>query len=475
MNPTHTCPRCGVQLTPGTPPEKCPRCLLELAVALDEGGHATVAASGRRRPAPSPEELAPGFPQLEIEEVLGRGGMGVVYRARQKGLDRQVALKVLHVDDPDPAFAQRFTREARALASLAHPNIVAVHDSGVTDGRYWLLMEYVDGADLRTLIRSGEVRPAEALGIVSQLCEALHYAHEQGVVHRDIKPENILVDRAGRVKIADFGLAKLLRRAPEAATLTGADQAMGTYHYMAPEQLERPLEVDHRADIYSMGVVFYELLTGELPIGRFAPPSSRIGVDVRLDDVVLRSLEKEPRRRYQHASEVKTRVDQIRDGEPPQAPPAHPDGGHHWHGRRREPRSAVGVLATLGCLFFCLVAAGGLALLFLTGTRVTREAQAVAAEQRLAAKEDALEALRHRIDLGEVAFEDVTDVAARSVDLDPGAPGAAAFLALIERAGPDLRLLSPEARRALNEELRLQARRLEPTPERDAVYAALAD
>src|SRR5262249_12915893 len=191
-----------------------------------------------------------------------------------------------------------FTREARALARLDHPGIVAVHDFGQSDGMYYLVMQFVDGVNLRQILRAGQLRPAEALRIVPQVCEALQYAHDQGVGHRDVKPENILLDRRGQVKIADFGLAKLLDRQPADALLTGSGQVMGTPHYMAPEQTERPLAVDHRADIYSLGVVFYEMLTGELPLGRFAPPSQRVQVDVRLDEVVLRALAKEPERRY---------------------------------------------------------------------------------------------------------------------------------------------------------------------------------
>jgi serine/threonine protein kinase len=129
------------------------------------------------------------------------------------------------------------------------------------------------------------------------------------VVHRDIKPENVLVDRKGRVKVADFGLAKILNR--QDLRLTGEGQVMGTLHYMAPEQVEHPLEVDHRADIFSLGVVLYEMLTGELPLGKFPPPSRMVRVDVRLDEVVLRSLEKKPEQRYQHASEVKSDVQTI--------------------------------------------------------------------------------------------------------------------------------------------------------------------
>src|SRR5439155_6700067 len=153
--------------------------------------------------------------------------------------------------------------------------------------------------------------PRETLAIVPQICEALQYAHDQGIVHRDIKPENILVEKSGRVKIADFGLAMLAGREPESPRLTQPREVMGTPHYMAPEQVEKPQLVDHRADIYSLGVVFYELLTGELPLGRFAPPSQKVQIDVRLDEVVLRTLEKEPEKRYQQVSELKTEVDSI--------------------------------------------------------------------------------------------------------------------------------------------------------------------
>lgn len=261
---------------------------------------------------PKPDQLAQHFPQLEILDLVGHGGMGAVYKARQRGLDRMVALKILPPEvGQDPSFAERFSREARALAKLNHPHIVGVYDSGNVDGLYYLLMEYVDGVNLREAIQTKELTPAEALAIVPQICEALQYAHDEGIVHRDIKPENILLDKKGRVKIADFGLARLLGNAADNFTLTGTHQVMGTLRYMAPEQLEGSHEVDHRADIYSLGVVFYEMLTGELPIGHFDAPSHKVQLDVRVDEVVLRTLAKEPSRRYQQASEIKTDVDAI--------------------------------------------------------------------------------------------------------------------------------------------------------------------
>jgi serine/threonine protein kinase len=267
------------------------------------------AAGFARGKAPEPVELAASFPQLEILELVGQGGMGIVYKVRQRSLDRIAALKVLSLDAcADPAFEERFGRESRTLAQLNHPNIVTVFDSGKVGSLFYLVMEYVDGVNLREALREGALAPADSLDVIRQICDALQYAHDQGVVHRDIKPENILLDGRGRVQIADFGLARLLGRTPIDISLTATGQILGTYRYMAPEQIERPLSVDHRADIYSLGVVLYELLTGELPLGRFALPSERGTIDAGLDRVVLRALERDPARRYQHASELKTDV-----------------------------------------------------------------------------------------------------------------------------------------------------------------------
>ncbi len=308
----HTCPKCGATLS--APGASCRRCLLELAVAARAQGEPSEVVSGAPRPGtppPRPGELAPLFPELELEVLLGAGGMGAVYRARQRKLGRVVALKLLHGElSRDPVFVERFLREAQALATLAHPGIVAVHDFGEREGRCFLVMEFIDGANLRALMKARRLPAREALDVVRQLCEALQFAHDEGVVHRDIKPENVLVDRHGRVKIADFGLAKLVG-ARASVTLTGAGDVMGTPHYMAPEQIEHPRDVDHRADLFSLGVVFYEMLTGELPLGRFQPPSKRVELDVRLDQIVLRTLERERELRYQSAVEVRTDVEAV--------------------------------------------------------------------------------------------------------------------------------------------------------------------
>ena len=321
MSAPRRCPQCHADLPADAPADLCPACLLQAAML---GGSNTTTGVG---PAPVatadvPAALVARFPQFEILGLLGEGGMGIVYKARQKSLDRIVALKILEPEAGQaPAFTERFGREARALARLNHPGIVTVFDFGESDGLYYLVMEFVDGVNLRQLLAGGKMKPAEALRIVPQLCEALQYAHDEGVVHRDIKPENILLDKKGRVKIADFGLAKLLGKATPDVALTGTNQVMGTLRYMAPEQLEGSRDVDHRADIYSLGVTFYEMLTGELPIGRFAPPSKKVEIDVRLDEVVLRSLEREPELRYQHASEIKTEMETIERSSPTNTPP----------------------------------------------------------------------------------------------------------------------------------------------------------
>lgn len=318
MTAVRTCTRCGTQFAESA--AECPRCLLEAALgkASAEGpgsvpNFATGPGSARPEP-PTEDEIVRAFPGFEGFELLGRGGMGVVYKARQKKLERLVALKVLpRAFGADPAFRERFQREARALARLVHQNIVAVHEFGESEGLFYLVLEFVDGVNLRQAMRERQLEPREALTIVRSLCDALQYAHDEGVVHRDIKPENVLLDRAGRVKIADFGLAKVTG-VDGTANLTSAGQVMGTPHYMAPEQIERPQDVDHRADLFALGVVMYEMLTGSLPRGVFELPSTKFHLDVRLDEIVLKALEREPSRRYQHAVEVKTDVEHVEAG-----------------------------------------------------------------------------------------------------------------------------------------------------------------
>ena len=195
---------------------------------------------------PSLENIATWLPQYRIDGLLGRGGMGVVYRGEHITLERPVAIKLLPSElAADAQFLARFQREAKVLARLQHPGIVTVHDFGQTScGHLYFAMEFVDGTDLKRLIRSENIQPERVLELVAQICEALHYLHSQGVVHRDIKPANVLIARDGKVKLADFGLALPARE--DGAQLTRSNMVMGTPDYMAPEQ--RHGMADHRAD-----------------------------------------------------------------------------------------------------------------------------------------------------------------------------------------------------------------------------------
>lgn len=356
------CPGCGTELEAGACDGLCPVCLMQGAMTPTAGG----TAGGSPPGVPALEAVQAAFPQLEVVRLIGSGGMGAVFLARQPHLDRMVALKVIPAQGTAGGreFAARFEREGRLLARLHHPNIVTIHDSGRAGEFYYLVMEYVEGVTLREAMRASQFTPAEALALVPKICEALQYAHEEGILHRDIKPENILLDLRGRVKLADFGIAKLMGprataenpppsgEQPEAPTvLTKAGAMLGTPRYMAPEQAARPEEVDHRADIYSLGVVIYELLTGELPPAPFAPPSERADVDRRIDAIVQQALERERRKRQQSAAELKTQVEQVTrpGGERPARQPrtAFPRGREPVS-RRRLSWIATGV-AVLAC------------------------------------------------------------------------------------------------------------------------------
>jgi len=441
------CPECGTLLPTGALSGLCPACLLKQGAAAD------TVTDGKQPPfnPPPVAELAPLFPQLEILELIGKGGMGAVYKARQKQLDRVVALKILPPGiGTDPAFAERFSREAKALAKLNHPGIVTLFEFGSSgcettqtasdtekekggegaEGStervvslsppppfppaaslpqstrkepsyrlYFFLMEFVDGVNLRQLLHAGRVSPREALAIVPQICEALQFAHDQGIVHRDIKPENILLDRRGRVKVADFGLAKLVgtdapispslspsdgervaKLGEGSPVLTDAGKVMGTPQYMAPEQRDYPGEVDHRADIYALGVVFYQMLTGELPGKPLQPPSKKVQIDVRLDEVVLRALEKKPELRYQQASVLKTQVETIAT-----TPPTGSSGYESAQTEAvevREDHSRLTSAATSGEARFsrtAIVGAGCLAITVLAGAvALTASSQSIA-------------------------------------------------------------------------------------------------
>ncbi len=260
---------------------------------------------------PETGETAPALPvrpgsrfhDLEVLSILGCGGMGIVYKARQPALGRLVALKFLapgHRGDPE--FAARFAAEAKALAALNHPRIVQVHDYGEADGQCFLVMEYVDGLPLRRLLGAGPLSAARAVEIADQAAEALAYAHSRGVVHLDIKPDNLLITPDGGVKIADFGLARPSGAADAPTPRT--DGVLGTPDYLAPEQLGRRAP-DPRSDLYALGVVLYEMLAGQVPRGRYPAPSSIAPVGPAMDDFVARVLDPQPARRPRDAAEFR--------------------------------------------------------------------------------------------------------------------------------------------------------------------------
>lgn len=257
--------------------------------------------------------------RYEVRERVGRGGMGDVFRGWDQRLQRTVAIKLVRNERAyDADFRVRFEREAKALAALSHPHILAVHDFGQEQDLLYLVTEFVEGSTLADLLKTRRPSMHEAVRMALQICEALHGAHRAGIVHRDIKPGNILVTRDGWIKVADFGLARFLptAEADEPTRITVQGIALGTPHYMAPEQKDPNAPVDARTDLYSLGVVVYEMLTGELPIGRFNPPSTKVPSDPRLDSAVMRALAADPAGRFGSVEDFKTELQKIVEASP---------------------------------------------------------------------------------------------------------------------------------------------------------------
>lgn len=296
----------------GTPPVQ------GVTVAGDGAGLEQTFASSKPKDAgfedDEPTKVPPGaqVPGYELVELLGKGGMGEVWLARQKSLGRLVAVKLLPPRfAKDPEFVARFDKEAQALASLSHPGVVQIIDRGQAGDHYFFAMELVPGINLREMMGAGRLSIKDAARIGTQIARAIDYAHEMKVVHRDLKPENILVDARGHVKIADFGLAGMKGNERDIA-LTATAVAMGTVNYMAPEQRRDAKNVDHRADLYSLGVLIYEMFTGEVPMGRFKLPSQKVpGLDPRVDELIGQLLETEPEARPQRANVVAELLEQV--------------------------------------------------------------------------------------------------------------------------------------------------------------------
>ncbi len=254
--------------------------------------------------------------EIKIGEYLltgkiGQGGAAEIYKAHQESLDRDVAIKILSANlSDDPEIVRRFERESKVIAKLNHPNIVNVIDKGSTGGRYYFIMNYIDGTSLREVIDSNKISLKVKMEMIVQVCKALDYAHNNGVIHRDIKPTNVLIDRQGNALVADFGIAQIVG-IPE-TEMTSSDMIMGTLAYMSPEQKLSSTNVDQTTDIYAVGVMIYEILVGKKPLGRFKLPSEiNNSISKEYDSVITKCLASEAKDRYQRAVELKDAILEI--------------------------------------------------------------------------------------------------------------------------------------------------------------------
>jgi serine/threonine protein kinase len=270
---------------------------------------------------PEPAELERMLPQYAIQRLIASGGMGAVYAGLQRDLDRPVAIKILPPDaGRDGESIDRFRTEAKAMARLIHPHIPAVFEFAVVEEYCVLVMELVDGSNVFHLIRENLLPSRRAIEVFQQVCDAVHFAHSRSIVHGDIKPGNILVNTDGQAKLADFGLARLMEQSDRDSS---SWTPMGTPEYAAPELYDRNATPDHRADIYSLGVVLHEMLTGAAPSGEFELPATALKLDPRIDEIIARCMEINPDLRYQSVAEIRQVTREILDGinAPPPAPP----------------------------------------------------------------------------------------------------------------------------------------------------------
>ena len=360
---------------------RCPQCMDLVAVAAGQTqdhiqctscgsqiawiGAATLTAPGAKG---SGAEAGDRIGRFELIERLGSGGFGEVWKARDSRLDRTVAVKIPHRNLLGPEEIEKFLREARAAAQLQHPNIVSVHEVGLEGKRIYIVTDFIEGLSLDKWMSGRKLAYCDCAALCVKIAEGLHHAHEEGVIHRDLKPSNIMIDRCGEPHIMDFGLAK--REAGE-TTMTMDGQILGTPAYMSPEQAKGLAHgADRRSDIYSMGVVLFELLTGERPfrgslqmllkqVMQDEPVSPRTlegHVPRDLETICLKCLQKEPARRYQTAKALSEELGRYMAGKPIQARPVSAlEHAIRWCGRNR--LVAGSALAAVLCLLFGLVAA----------------------------------------------------------------------------------------------------------------------
>jgi len=296
---------------------KCERCHIQFEVKRSESFDERLniqqniqqAAKGDEAQGKDKETLIySDIPQIsgyEVVGVIGKGGMGSVYKAKQLSLNRLVAIKVLKKEFQEQKdFILRFNREAEVLAKLSHPNIVPIIDKGVQGGNFYFVMEYIDGETLRQKLRKGRLPFDDAIKYTLQILRAISFAHNHNVIHRDLKPENVLIDTSGNVRIADFGLADIVGDNKD-YSLTGSGMAMGTAHYMAPEQRRDAKRVDRRADIFSLGITLYEMLAGEVPQGNFKRIGQlRMDINPAIDGIIEKAISTKPQDRFYSAEDM---------------------------------------------------------------------------------------------------------------------------------------------------------------------------
>lgn len=368
---TRKCQQCDTPMASVERGSACTKCLLGVAMKSVNGR--AEKPSSQKHPdwvPPRPAELQRMLPKYEISGLIGRGGMAAVYKGIQHDLDRAVAIKVLpevlsQVDD-DFNFVDRFRQEALAMARLEHPGIVSVYDFGETDeGLFYFVMEHINGTDLHQYLQDqgGVLSQDLTLPIISQVLAALDCAHSSGIIHRDIKPANILLNKEGRVKITDFGLAKRYGESENEHSigLTTTNATVGTSGFLAPESLMPGKKADQRADLYAVGVMLYRMLTGRMPRESFEKPSEIYPeLDVRLDFIVDKAMQMDPYNRYDSAASLRADIEQIINLPGSQVTGKTGGGGFTKEGIESRKRRVPRVAFSIGIASAALVTIGGL-------------------------------------------------------------------------------------------------------------------